>query len=605
MTDSPDSATAPTGSGDGTRPGTAPAVGSPVAAPDAAAPAGGPDGGDRVVAPAEPVTAPAAGGPAGPPADGNPVAAPGHRTAADVLTAQLVARLVRGVVAEAGREPSGKRGPAAWTANHSPFTGDKLADLPESTPEDVATAFERARDAQRVWADTPVRRRAAVLLRFHDLLLRRQSEILDIIQLETGKTRLHAHEEIQGVAVAARHYGLKAAAYLRPKSHLGVIPTLTKVTELRQPRGVVAQIVPWNYPLELSVGDALPAFVSGNAVVMKPDTQTALTALWARELLIEAGLPAEVWQIVVGEGPVIGPAVVERGDYVAFTGSTATGREVARSAAGRLVGCSLELGGKNAMLVLRDADLDKAAAGAVRACFSSAGQLCISIERLYVHASVADDFVSRFAARTRAMRLGTALAYGADMGSLVSARQLETVTRHVRDAVDKGATVITGGRPRPDVGPLFFEPTILEGVEEPMAVCGEETFGPVVSVYRFTDEDEAVELANATRYGLNASVWSKDGRRARAVAARLRAGTVNVNEGYAAAYGSVRAPMGGMGDSGLGRRHGSEGILKFTEAQTVAHQRVMPLAPAFGMDDEKYAAFLSRSLRVMRTLRLR
>ncbi|MFJ6573071.1 succinic semialdehyde dehydrogenase [Streptomyces sp. NPDC091292] len=525
----------------------------------------------------------------------NPLApAPaGARTAADVVTPELVAQLTRDVVG------SGR------TANHTPFTGEKLADLPESTPEDVATAFERARTAQSVWAATPVRQRAAVLLRFHDLVLARQAEVLDLIQLETGKARLHAHEEVQAVAVAARHYGRKAPAYLRPRRHTGAVPTLTKVTELRQPRGVVGQIAPWNYPLELSVGDALPAFVAGNAVVMKPDTETALTALWARDLLVEAGLPAGVFQVVLGEGPVVGPEVVRHADYVSFTGSTRTGREVAQGAAARLVGVSLELGGKNAMLVLADADLDKAAAGAVRACFSSAGQLCISIERLYVHESVADAFVARFAARTKAMRLGRSLAYGAEMGSLVGARQLETVTRHVDEAVAKGATVVAGGVARPDIGPYFYEPTILDGVEAPMAVCGEETFGPVVALYRFTDEDDAIERANATSYGLNSSVWTKDGRRGRAIAARLRSGTVNVNEGYASAYGSVQAPMGGMKDSGLGRRHGSEGILKYTEAQTVAQQRVMPMAPAFGMDDAKYAAFMSRSLRAMKALRLR
>ncbi|MFJ8868190.1 succinic semialdehyde dehydrogenase [Streptomyces sp. NPDC102473] len=525
----------------------------------------------------------------------NPVAAApaGARSAADVVTPEVIAQLTRGVVG------SGR------TSNHSPFTGEKLADLPESTPEDVQTAFDRARAAQPAWAATPVRVRAAVLLRFHDLILQRQSEVLDLIQLETGKARLHAHEEVQAVAVSARHYGRRAAAYLRPKRHTGVVPALTKVTELRQPRGVIGQIAPWNYPLELSVGDALPAFVSGNAVVMKPDTETALTALWARDLLIEAGLPAEVFQVVLGEGPVVGPEVVQRADYVSFTGSTTTGRDVAQRAAARLVGVSLELGGKNPMLVLADADVEKAAEGAVRACFSSAGQLCISIERLYVHASVADAFVERFAARTRAMRLGASLAYGADMGSLVGERQLETVSRHVAEAVEKGATLVAGGVARPDIGPLFYEPTILDNVQEPMAVCAQETFGPVVSLYRFTDEDEAVTLANATPYGLNASVWTKDARRGHRIAARLRAGTVNINEGYAPAYGSVQSPMGGMKESGLGRRHGSEGILKYTEAQTVAQQRLMPLAPAFGMDDEKYTAFMSRSLKAMKAFRLR
>ncbi|GAA2576090.1 succinic semialdehyde dehydrogenase [Streptomyces tubercidicus] len=547
-------------------------------------------------APADAPAAPVANAPAEAPTGGNPVAQTpaGARTAAEVVTPEIAARLTRGVVGGGGR-----------TANHTPFTGEKLADLPESTPEDVATAFERARAAQERWAKVPVKQRAAVLLRFHDLVLRRQAEVLDLIQLETGKARLHAHEEIQAVAVTARHYGRKAPSYLSPKARTGVVPTLTKVTELRQPRGVVGQIAPWNYPFELSVGDALPAFVAGNAVVMKPDTETALTALWAREQLIEAGLPEDVWQVVIGEGPVVGPAVVAHADYVSFTGSTRTGREVAQGAAARLVGVSLELGGKNAMLVLKDADVGKAASGAVRGCFASAGQLCISIERLYVHESIADDFLQRFAARTKAMRLGNSLAYGADMGSLVGERQLETVTRHVDEAVAKGATLVAGGRPRPDIGPLFYEPTILDGVQAPMSVCDEETFGPVVSIYRFRDEDEVVALANATPYGLNSSVWTKDGRRGRAVAARLRTGTVNVNESYAAGYASVQAPMGGMGDSGLGRRHGSEGILKYTEAQTVAHQRLMPLAPSFGMTDEKYAQFMSRSLRAMKALRLR
>ncbi len=513
--------------------------------------------------------------------------------AARKVTKELVESLTRGVV---GSER---------TACHTPFTGEQLAELPRATPDEVGEAFARARAAQPAWAATPVERRARIALRFHDLLLRRQSQILDIIQLETGKNRFSAHEELQAVAMAARHYGRAAPGYLRPRRHLGAMPILTQVRQHRRPHGVVGHIAPWNYPLELAAGDVLPALIAGNAVVMKPDTETALTALWARRLMIEVGLPEDVWTVVLGEGPVVGPLLVEHADYVTFTGSTRTGREVARRAAGRLVGSSLELGGKNALLVLRDANLDRAAEGAMRACFSSTGQLCISAERLLVHESVADAFVSRLVARTEALRIGADLDYGIDLGSLISAAQLATVTQHIEDAREQGATVLTGGRPRPELGPYFHEPTVLDGVRPSMRVYHEETFGPVVSVFRFGTEEEAVALANDTRYGLNASVWSRDGRRARQLAARLRCGTVNINEAYAATYGSAGAPMGGMRDSGLGRRHGSEGLLKYTEAQTVAQQRLLPLGPTGPLDDRRYASLLNVSLKAMKTLRLR
>jgi len=352
----------------------------------------------------------------------------------------------------------------------------------------------------------------------------------------------------------------------------------------------------------MALCDGLPALLAGNAVVAKPDAQTMLTALLGAQLLEEAGFPRDLWQVVAGPGSEIGTAIVERADYVCFTGSTATGRLVARGCADRLVGCSLELGGKNPLLVLRDADLERAAEGAVRASFSNAGQLCVSAERLFVADPVYDRFVQRFVARTEAMTLGAALGWDTDMGSLISREQLETVTAHVEDAVAKGARVLTGGRARPDLGPYVFEPTVLEGVTPDMTCFGRETFGPVVSLYRFHDEADAAARANAGEYGLNASVWSRDGARARALARQVRCGTVNVNEAFAATFASIDAPMGGMRESGMGRRQGGEGILRFTETQSVATQRLLRFAPVLGMSEETYARVMTANLRLMKKI---
>ena len=381
-----------------------------------------------------------------------------------------------------------------------------------------------------------------------------------------------------------------------------MFPLLTRVDVNRVPKGVVGVISPWNYPFTMALCDGLPALLAGNAVVAKPDAQTMLSALLGAQLLEEAGFPPDLWQVVAGPGPEVGPALVPRADYICFTGSTATGRLIAQGCADRLIGCSLELGGKNPILVLRDADIEKAAEGAVRAAFSNAGQLCVSMERLFVADQVYDRFLERFAARTEAMTLGATLDWGNDMGSLISRRQLETVTAHVEDAVAKGARVLTGGRARPDLGPFFFEPTILEGVTPEMTCFGNETFGPVVSAYRFHDEADAIARANDGEYGLNASIYSQDGPRARAIARQIRCGSVNINEGFAASFGSIEAPMGGMRSSGLGRRQGSEGVLRFTETQSVATQRVTPIAPRFGVSDERYAKTMTFALRVMNKL---
>jgi succinate-semialdehyde dehydrogenase/glutarate-semialdehyde dehydrogenase len=487
----------------------------------------------------------------------------------------------------------------------APLTGETIVDLPQSGPGDVRHAFEKARSAQAAWAARPVGERAAVLRRLHDLLLDNTEHLLSLLQVETGKTRLHAFEEIAVSASTARHYAHAARGYLRPRRRPGALPLLTKTVEYRQPKGVVGVITPWNYPLALAAMDILPALVAGNGVVHKPDNQTALSGVYLRQLAVQAGLPAELWQVVTGDGPVTGPAVVDHADYVAFTGSTRTGRQVAQQAAGRLIGCSLELGGKNAMIVFDDADLDKTVAGAIRACFTSAGQLCISIERMYVHHSLYDQFVERFVTEVKALKLGSTLDFAADVGSLTNTKQLETVTQQVEDARIKGAKVLAGGRRRPDVGPLFYEPTVLTDVAPGMTLHSEETFGPVVSLYRFENEAEVVKAANDTRFGLSASVWTRDSKRAREAALRLHTGMVNINEAYAAAFGSVGAATGGMGDSGLGRRSGADGVWRYTEVQTVARQTLIPIAPSLGLSPARYTKHLGTALRLLKALRLK
>ncbi len=485
-----------------------------------------------------------------------------------------------------------------------PMTGEPLVQLPLSTTQDVERAFARAWAAQRGWSAVPVRRRARVLLRFHDLVLTHRDELLDVIQLESGKARSHALEEVADIAILARHYGVRGPRYLREQRHRGAIPLLSRTVEAHLPKGVVGVVTPWNYPLALAIGDTIPALVAGNAVVLRPDPQGSLTALTAARLLTEAGLPEGILQVVLGHGRPVAEAVLDRSDYVCYTGSTPTGRLVAERAARRLVGASLELGGKNGLYVRADADLERTVEGALRACYSSAGQLCVSTERLLVHTDVYDRFVARFADAVAGASLGTGLTWGYQVGSLASATQLARVTEHVHDAVAKGAVVLAGGHHRPDVGPFVFEPTLLSGVTAAMACRDDETFGPVVAVYRVRDDDEAVRLLNDTPYGLNASIWTRDTRTGRRIAARVRAGIVNINEGYAAAWGSVAAPMGGMGDSGLGRRHGRDGILKYTESQNVTVQRLVGFGGLPGMSDRRFADLLVRALWVLRRLRL-
>lgn len=479
-------------------------------------------------------------------------------------------------------------------ATYAPFDGSPVGDVPVCSPHDVGTAVVTARGAQRDWAGKPVAERRAVIRRFRDLLLERERDVLDMVQAESGKSRLSAFEEFADVVMTADYYERNAERYLRPRRRKGAFPALTRTTEYLLPKGVVGVISPWNYPLTLAVSDAIPALLAGNGIVLKPDSQTPFTALLMLRLLRQAGLPTALFQIVTGPGTEIGPALIGLVDFLMFTGSSETGKTVARQCSARLIGFSAELGGKNPMLVLADADVRRAADGAVHACFSNSGQLCVSIERIYVHADVYDRFVAAFAAKVKGIRLGPGTEWDIGMGSLISQAQVERVDRHVQDALAKGAELLAGGRRRPDLGPFFYEPTLLAGVTGDMLMAREETFGPVVAIYRAADDDEAVALANDSDFGLNASVWSA--RHGEAVGRRLMTGTVNVNEGYAATWASHDAPIGGMKDSGAGRRHGREGMLKYTEPQTIAVQRLLRVAPVAGMSNKAYARVMKRAI---------
>jgi succinate-semialdehyde dehydrogenase/glutarate-semialdehyde dehydrogenase len=475
--------------------------------------------------------------------------------------------------------------------------------VPKATAEDVAAAVERARDARAAWVHRPLSARADVLRRLHDVVLDQQAALLDAVQVENGKARRHAFEEVLDVAMTARYYADHAAEHLSSRSRTGALPLLTRTVEHRRPVGVVGIISPWNYPLTLAVSDALPALVAGNAVVLKPAEATPFSALLARDLLREAGLPKGLFQVVPGEGATVGPALTERVDFIGFTGSTETGRTVATQAAERLIPSSLELGGKNPLIVFDDADLDRAVEGALRGCFASSGQLCLSFERVYVQSGIADAFTERFAARAHDLRVDASFDWDAEMGPLVDGDHLAKVEEHVESAREAGASVLAGGERRPEAGPFGYAPTVLADVPPDHRVAREETFGPVASVFEFEADDDAVARANDSEYGLNASVWTEDVEFGREVARRIDCGTVNVNEAYGATWGSLDAPMGGVGDSGLGRRHGREGVQKYTETQTVAEQRVAPVGVPPGVPAEWYARGMTAALRVLKHAR--
>ncbi|NBU23615.1 MAG: aldehyde dehydrogenase family protein [Actinobacteria bacterium] len=481
----------------------------------------------------------------------------------------------------------------------NPVNGEVLHELNPYSATDVALEFVEAKKQQPAWNDLGAKTRAKIAAKFADLVIENQDALMDQLQLETGKSRSHAFEEITGGVAAISYYAKVAPKLLKRKKVRAGVPLMLSAYVEPAPVGVVGIITPWNYPLALSLMDVVPALMAGNAVVQKADNQTSKTVLALRDLAKKAGVPSGIWRVVYGDPAEVGNAVTDNADYVAFTGSTPTGKLVAERAAKRLIGYSLELGGKNPMIVMPGADLEKAAEIAVGSAFGNAGQLCVSIERVYVPNHALAQFEEILKRRVESLTLGTSNEFKFDLGALTSAAQVSRVDGFIQRAIQEGARVVTGGKAAPEIGATFYLPTVLADLPVGAEILHKEVFGPVIALVGYNSLDEAVELANATEYGLNASIVG-DTKTALKLASKLMAGSVNINEGYRATMASMAAPMGGMKQSGMGRRSGPGGLLRYTETRTIGVANPMPIGlPNRAKDFKKMAPLMTALARVM------
>ncbi len=453
----------------------------------------------------------------------------------------------------------------------SPARLEPIGEIEIATAADVELALERARKVQPEWASCGFRARQRLLERAVKILVERQDEFLDVIVSETGKPREEALvTEILAACDALQFYAKRAGRILADRT----VPLhLMKTKKLRisyRPLGVVGIITPWNFPFLLALNPTVQALMAGNAVLLKPSEVTPLSGQLLEQLLRSAGLPDGVFQLLLGDGET-GAALVNAGlDKISFTGSVGTGRRVAEACARQLVPCTLELGGKDPMIVCRDADLERAAAGAVYGAFANAGQICVSTERVYVVDEVADEFTRKVLEKTAALRQGP--EGESDVGAIIDANQLAVIEEHVADARQRGAKVLTGGRRNPAWPGLYFEPTVLTEVDHGMQVMREETFGPLLPIMRVRDDEEAVRLANDSRFGLNASVWTRDKRRGIELAKAIRAGSAVVND-CLVTYAIPESPFGGRGESGIGQVNGEAGLKSYCHAQSIVIDR--------------------------------
>jgi acyl-CoA reductase-like NAD-dependent aldehyde dehydrogenase len=460
-------------------------------------------------------------------------------------------------------------------AVENPATGEVIRTVPDLSPEQVAELAAKARAAQPAWEALGFEGRAKVMLRAQKWLIDNSQQVIETIVSETGKSWEDAQvAEISYGAAAFGFWAKNAEDYLADeKIHTANLLVKGRKLIVRYaPLGLIGVIGPWNYPLTNSFGDCIPALMAGNAVILKPSEVTPLTSLLLADALRECGLPDDVFAVATGRGTT-GRALVDQVDMIMFTGSTRTGKLVAQQAAGRLIPASLELGGKDPMIVLSDADLEKAANAAVWSAFMNGGQTCVSTERVYVEAPVYDAFVAKVTEKAKALRQGVPSGFGSvDVGAVTFPPQADIIESHVNDALAKGAKAVVGGHRGEGPG-RFFEPTVLVDVDHTMDAMQEETFGPTLPIMKVADAEEAIKLANDSPYGLAATVFSKDVTRGEAVARRLQAGAVNVNDALLN-YAALELPMGGWKSSGLGSRHGKGGIRKYCAQQSILVSRL-------------------------------